>query len=229
MKISEIYEYADKIGLLTFSTIVGDEVHSRIAHLNGYDDDGIYFRTMSNKPYGRQLRESGRVTICGHYGGGILNHDDVGAEPIFAPGYSFRLIGEVCYVAPEVIIEKAESNPMLEVAARDIASYPAMAEGNFVIHKAKGEIFDYDFAKIHRSHKLLRTRFAFGGATYNPAGVRIDHDRCVACGVCHETCSFDAISLADNGKYSVLSERCDDCGSCLLKCPVEAILPSLTF
>ncbi|MFR9554293.1 MAG: 4Fe-4S binding protein [Rikenellaceae bacterium] len=117
MTIAEIYEYADKIGLLTFSTIVGDEVHSRIAHLNGYDDEGIYFRT----------------------------------------------------------------------------------------------------------------RFAYGGATYNPAGVCIDPDKCISCGVCHATCSFDAIKLGEDGKYSVIPERCDDCGSCLLKCPVEAILPSLTF
>lgn len=229
MTIQEIYEYADKIGLLTFSTIVGDEVHSRIAHLNGYDSEGIYFRTMSNKPYGRQLKKTGRITICGHYGGGILNHDDVGAEPIFAPGYSFRLIGEVKYVEPEIIIEKAKSNPMLEVAARDISLYPAMAEGNFMIHKGKGEIFDYDFAKINRNHKLLRTRFAFGGAHFNPAGVRISPELCVGCGTCTSTCSFDAIMSTPEGKYTIISERCDDCGSCLLNCPTHAIVPSLTL
>ncbi len=228
MTIAEIYAYADKIGLLTFSTIVGQEVHSRIAHFNGYDADGIYFRTMGNKPYGRQLRDSGRVTVCGHYGGGILNQDQEGALPIFAPGYALRLIGEVRYVAPEVIIEKAKTNPMLEVAAHDIVAYPAMAEGNFVLYKAKGEIFDYDFAKVKRDHKLLRTRFAFGGATYNEAGVRIDKDACIGCGLCYQVCSFDAISIAD-GKFSVIAERCDDCGSCLLKCPVQAISPSLTF
>ena len=228
MTIAEIYAYADKIGLLTFSTIVCDEVHSRIAHFNGYDKDGLYFRTMSNKPYGRQLRQTKRVTVCGHYGGGILNQNSEGAEPIFAPGYSLRIIGEVHYIPPEIINEKAKTNPMLEVAARDMIAYPAMTEGNFLIYKAKGEIFDYDFAKVNRNYKLLRTRFAFGGATYNEAGVHIDPDICIGCSICYQTCSFDAISRA-NDKFSVIHERCDDCGSCLLKCPVKAITPSLTF
>ncbi len=227
MDIKEIYEYADKIGLLTFSTIHNGEVHSRIAHLNGYDSDGIYFRTMGNKPYGRQLKATGKVTICGHYGGGILNHEEVGAEPIFAPGYSFRLIGEVRFVPPEIIKERAKSNKMLEVAARDIDMYPAMADGNFVIYKAKGEIFDYDFAKVHRSHKLQRTRFAFGGMEYNPAGVSINNN-CISCGACKDICSFDAIEEGSDS-YIVDGNRCDDCGSCINVCPVSAISISLTF
>lgn len=227
MTIKEIYEAADKIGLLTFSTIYNGEVHSRIAHFNGYDDEGIYLRTMGNKGYGRQLRDGGKVTVCGHFGGGILNHDNVGAEPVFAPGYSFRLIGEVRFVTAEQIVERAKTNKMLEVAARDITAYPAMANGNFVIHKAKGEIFDYDFAKVERDHKLLRTRFAYGGATYNPAGVIIT-DECVGCGTCKSICSFDAIEIVD-GRYRVMPERCDDCGSCLLRCPIGAIAESLTF
>ncbi len=68
MSIAEIYAYADRVGLLTFSTMYDGEVHSRIAHFNGYDDDeGIYFRTMGNKPYGRQLIDTRKVTVCGHY------------------------------------------------------------------------------------------------------------------------------------------------------------------
>ncbi len=221
MGIKEIYEYADKIGLLTFSTIYNGEVHSRIAHLNGYDSEGIYFRTMGNKPYGRQLRATEKVTICGHHGDGILNHEDIGAIPEFAPGYMFRLVGEVRFVPPAEIIELAKSNKMLEVAARDIEMYPAMAEGNFVIHKAKGEIFDYDFAKVNRSHKVLRTRFSFGGMAVNPAGVSIN-DNCISCGECYRVCSFDAIVEGED-TYMVLGERCDDCGSCLGVCPAGAI------
>ncbi len=227
MEIKEIYRYADQIGLLTFSTIYNGEVHSRIAHFNGYDEEGIYFRTMGNKPYGRQLKESLKVTVCGHYGGGILNHEEVGAEPVFAPGYSLRIIGDIRFVSAEEIIEKAKTNKMLEVAARDIELYPAMGEGNFIIYKAKGEIFDYDFAKVNRNHKLLRTRFAIGGATYNPAGVRIN-DNCISCGVCSDICSFDAIAKGDT-KYMVIGERCDDCGSCMRECPANAIEESLVF
>ncbi len=227
MTIKEIYEYADKIGVLIFSTISNDEVHSRVAHFNGYTEEGIFFRTMGNKPYGRQLKETLKVTVAGNFGGKILNHDDVGAIPDFEPGYSFRLIGELRYVPAEEIIEKAKTNKFLEVAARDIEMYPAMGNGNYIIHKAKGEIFDYDFSKKTRDHKVLRTRFAFGGATANPAGVRIDPEKCIACGICKETCSFKAIQEGES--YSCISERCDDCGSCILKCPKDAIMESLVM
>lgn len=227
MMIKEFYKYVEQIGLLTFSTIHNNEVHSRVAHFNGYDDDGIYFRTMGNKPYGRQLTETGKVTVCGHYGEGLLNHGDIGVVPDFAPGYSLRIIGECRFVPAEEIIAKATTNKMLEVAARDIELYPAMADGNFIIYKAKCEIFDYDFEKINRPYKLLRTRFAFGGATYNQAGVHIAVDECINCGACADICSFDAIK--EDGGYSVISERCDDCGSCLFACPVGAIKESLTF
>ncbi len=221
MTIEQIYELAHRIGLLTFSTIHNGEVHSRIAHFNGYDDEGIYLRTMANKPYGRQLLESGKVTVCGHFGEGILNAENEGAMPEFAPGYSLRIVGEVRYVSPEEIIAKAKTNKMLEVAARDIELYPAMAGGNFQIYKAKGEIFDYDFGRVNRSHKVLRTRFAYGGAEFNPAGVSIN-ENCVMCGECESVCSFDAIHMGEE-RYEVMGERCDDCGSCLNVCQFGAI------
>ncbi len=223
MTIEEIYNYADRIGLHTFSTIYNGEVHSRIAHFNGYDSQGIYLRTMGTKPYGRQLRETLQVTVCGHSDAPLLNHDDIGAVPDFAPGYTFRLIGELRYVSPEEIAQNAKTNKMLEVAARDIISYPAMAEGNFQIIRARGEIYDYDFAKVNRPYKLHRRRFAFGGMTYNEAGVSIS-EQCIECGRCYEICSFSAIE--EGSPYRVLSERCDDCGSCMLECPVGAIKES---
>lgn len=229
MTNKEIYEFINKVGLFTFSTIYKNEIHSRIAHFNGYDEDGFYFRTMYNKPYARQLLETGRLTVCGHCGDGIINHEDVGASPNFAPGFSLRLIGEVKFVSPEEIIEKALTNDMLKVAARDIEAYPAMGKGNFVLYKGKGEIFDYDFEKIKRAHKLIRTRFAFGGGIFNPSGVKIT-DACIGCGKCSKVCSFDAIVKENEGtKYRVIGERCDDCGSCIDICPVDAIELSKVF
>lgn len=225
MTIKEIYAYAEKIGVMVFSTIHNNEVHSRVAHFNGFDDDGIYFRTMVNKPFCRQLSVTGKVTVCGITDNTITEHTEEGA-PVFPPSYSFRLIGEVRKVAPEVIIEKSKTNTDLLTAAKDIENYPAMAEGNFVIHKAKVEIFDVDFDKVNRDHKLERTRASFNGMKFNPAGVRIT-DKCIGCGKCKDVCSFAAISKGN--PYKVDGNRCDDCGSCILVCPVNAIEESLVF
>ena len=103
MKISEIYELFENIGVLTFSTIYKGEVHSRAAHFNGFDEEGIYFRTMWNKPFARQLMETEKVTVFGISDTRILSHDgESGAE--FPPGYSIRLIGEVRFLPEDEIL-----------------------------------------------------------------------------------------------------------------------------
>lgn len=225
MEIKEIYELIENIGVLVFSTISGDEVHSRVAHFNGCDDEGIYFRTMPNKPFGRQLIETGKVTVCGITDSKCAGYEEDGT-PNFPPSYTIRLIGDVKRVAPEIIKEKAKTNKAFLSAANDIDKYPAMAEGNFVLYRAKVEIFDVDFDCINRDHKLLRSRFSFGGVPFNPAGVRIT-DACVECGKCKDVCTFKAIE--EGSPFKVCEDRCDDCGSCLLSCPVNAIKESLTF
>lgn len=225
MTIAEIYDYADRIGILTFSTIYNSEVHSRSAHFNGYDNEGIYFRTMPNKPFGRQVIETGKITVCACSDPRVLAHDNEGI-PTFPTSYTLRIIGEVRRVSADEIIEKAKTNDALKTAATDIVKYPAMAEGNFVINKAKVEIFDVDFEMEKRDHKVLRVRSTYGGATFNAAGVRITDD-CIECGACFDVCSFKAIE--EGTPYRVISERCDDCGSCISICPSDAILESLVF
>lgn len=225
MNIAEIYGYADRIGVLTFSTIYKGEVHSRSAHFNGFDAEGIYFRTMPNKPFGRQVIETGKITVCGCSDPRVLAHNDQGI-PSFPRSYTIRIIGETRRVSAEEIIEKAKTNAALKTAATDIVKYPAMAKGNFIINKAKVEIFDVDFAMEKRDYKVFRQRAAFGGASYNPAGVRITDD-CIECGACKEVCSFKAIK--EGTPFQVNPQRCDDCGSCLTVCPTDAILESLVF
>jgi uncharacterized pyridoxamine 5'-phosphate oxidase family protein len=56
MKIEEIYKKFDDIGCLTFATIDGDYPETRIAHLFAWDEEGLYFRTMTVKPFYKQLK-----------------------------------------------------------------------------------------------------------------------------------------------------------------------------
>lgn len=47
----------------------------------------------------------------------------------------------------------------------------------------------------------------------------IDSSLCVKCGVCKETCRFDAIS----DDIEIIPMKCEGCGACTLACPQKAI------
>ena len=51
----------------------------------------------------------------------------------------------------------------------------------------------------------------------------IDKLRCVACGVCEDTCPLEAVQV-HCGCYAVVQkERCVGCGKCAKLCPVGCI------
>ena len=47
----------------------------------------------------------------------------------------------------------------------------------------------------------------------------VDSSVCIKCGLCKQTCRFDAFSE----ELEVLPMKCEGCGACMLVCPVEAI------
>ncbi len=49
-----------------------------------------------------------------------------------------------------------------------------------------------------------------------------DTKRCVACGLCEESCFFEARQLKD-GTLHLIDERCFGCGKCIGSCPEEVI------
>ncbi|MBW2467596.1 MAG: electron transfer flavoprotein subunit alpha [Deltaproteobacteria bacterium] len=51
--------------------------------------------------------------------------------------------------------------------------------------------------------------------------LKIDIEACIGCGVCVETCTYDAIELIDD--VAVVNEKCNLCGSCVDTCEVEAL------
>ncbi|MFA7076014.1 MAG: ATP-binding protein [Candidatus Izemoplasmatales bacterium] len=50
----------------------------------------------------------------------------------------------------------------------------------------------------------------------------IDQDKCISCGLCKESCRFNAISFEDN-QYKINLHQCEGCGVCNFVCPVQAI------
>lgn len=51
--------------------------------------------------------------------------------------------------------------------------------------------------------------------------LKIDIEACIGCGVCEETCTYDAIEVVDG--VAVVNEKCTLCGSCVDDCEVEAL------
>lgn len=217
MTIKEIYESFDKIGCLTFATIDGEYPETRIAHFLAYDDDGIYFMTSNTKPFYKQLKETLKVSACGMYADTKVKDNDDGTIS-FDNGYSIRISGDVREVSIEEI--KQKNNEDFNYCIEDNKRYPAMTV--FLLYRAKGEIFDYDFAKKQRDHKLERVRFSYGEFPTVKAGLKIS-DKCIGCGKCKSVCTFDAIQKVGD-KYQINGVRCDECGNCSVSCPVDAII-----
>lgn len=217
MKIKDIYDCFDRIGFVTFATWTGSDIETRIAHLFAFDDDGIYLRTMYVKPFFQQLVQYRKVSVCGMYPDTRIEHDENNL-PLFVPGYTIRMSGEVRELSLEEIEEKAKTDVNFNAAVYDVKKYPATRV--LVIYKAKGELYDFDYQMKNRDHKLLRTAFAFGGAAAAPAGLHIN-DKCTGCGMCEKVCTFKAISAGP--PYRINGERCDECGSCYSVCAENAI------
>ena len=225
MEIKQIFEYAEKIGFLTFSTIEDGYVHSRIAHFYACDEDGFYLRSMFIKPFYKQMIKTGKLAVCGMYPSTRITGTDENGVPAFEPGYTFRITGDVRELSEEEVKEKAKTNEQFKIALFDMKKYPATR--NLIMYKGRGEIYDFDFEMVNRDHKLLRKRFSFGGAEYNPPGNIILAERCTGCGACHEVCTFKAIE--PGSPYTMRGERCDECGSCVLACPEDAIIQPKTI
>lgn len=218
MNIRDIYEKFDQIGCLTFATVNAQgEPETRIAHLRGYDQDGIYFMTMYTKDFYRHLKANGKVSICGLSANTHVGHDENGM-PVFDGGYAIRMTGNVVEVPMADI--KAKENPIFDLCIKDQQQYPAMVV--FCISAGRGDIFDYDFELANRDHKLERIYFAYNGGKARYKGLYINPEACIGCGVCQKNCSFKAIDCQGK-RYTINPKRCDECGDCYLRCPVGAI------
>ncbi len=218
MEIKEIFEAFDKIGSITMTTMDGEYPSSRIVQILTYDDNGLYFFTMSSKPFYKQLIETGKIALCGLSAPSEVEWVDEDT-PYSAPGYFIRLTGDVREFTLQDAIDSKD--PRFNYIIEDNKRYPLVT--GFCIYNFRGEIYDYDFEKEKRDYKLDRVRFAFGEMEKEPVGLTILKEKCVACGKCVKTCSFTAI-YKDGDKYAINGNKCDECGNCFNTCPAKAVL-----
>ncbi len=225
MTIKEVYERFEKMHAYSFATIDGDYPEIRIAHFLTYDDEGLYFMTMKVKPFYRQLKETKKVAVCALIAAdGPAMHDENGL-PDFPPGFHIRVSGDVRELPFEELSAKAEKDARFLPLVKDVERYPTMT--TFVLYRFKGEVFDYDFEKTQRDHKIERMRFSHGGAEAEPCGFSINAEKCVACGACKMVCTFNAIVQGES--YSIIGNFCDECGSCYVVCPANAVNAKTTM
>lgn len=81
--------------------------------------------------------------------------------------------------------------------------------GSKLIYLMSAGIFKLADLKIHQ--KLLK--------------IRVDHNRCVKCGICVEKCPINNIQMNDK---IVIGDRCQYCFRCVAVCPKQATFAILT-
>ena len=124
MEMNLIHEAIEKVGCLTFTTLDGDTMHSRIISVCGGDEDGIYFLTMDVKPFYRQLTANPLVALCGIYPSSRKSGKNEVGQPYFPPGFTLRITGEVREVPQKEIEEKANAGSQVhQYALEDQSRY----------------------------------------------------------------------------------------------------------
>ena len=217
MTIEQIFEHFDKMACVTFATLDGKGyAESRIAFFCTYDEDGLYFWTSNANSFYRQLTQTNKVSAYG-MSPQAASHSD--SQRVFlAPGYTINISGDVRELSVNQARDKAKARSAFYLAMMETENYPAARF--FCLYAGRGEVFDYDYEKINRSHKLLRRPFSFGGMTVVEPGLEIA-DTCIECGQCLDVCTFDAIKAGP--PFAIEGTRCEECGNCCSVCPVHAI------
>lgn len=77
--------------------------------------------------------------------------------------------------------------------------------------------FYEEYAEHEREH------FCRAGVCKGMFSVRIEEEKCKACGLCTKNCPVDAIEKMENGKYRIKEDGCIKCGACFEACPFYSV------
>ena len=95
-----------------------------------------------------------------------------------------------------------------------VGSFAALAENKVIAD------CDVDAPDLHLLlHPEIIEREEFKGLKV----AVMDKTLCTECGICEETCRFNAIALTEESGYAVNPARCEGCGACVFTCPQEAV------
>lgn len=94
------------------------------------------------------MKETGKVSVCGLCAKREVEIADDG-NLIFDAGYFIRLIGDVLEISMEDL--QTPNDLSFAYCLADQQRYPVMT--TFIVYRAEGEIFDYDFEKCSQDHK----------------------------------------------------------------------------
>jgi len=95
-----------------------------------------------------------------------------------------------------------------------VGSFAALAENKVIAD------CDVDAPDLHLLlHPEIIEREEFKGLKV----AVMDKTLCTECGICEETCRFNAIALTEESGYAVNPARCEGCGACVFTCPQEAL------
>ncbi len=188
-------EFLRNIKSVAIATVNNGSPAVRIADVMLHEDDKLYFLTARGKPYYKQLKAHPEISI-------------VAMDDSYV---TVRVKGKIEFIGNSLLDKIFDENPVMNHIypgdTREILEV-------FCLPKGTGEVFDLS------TNAPKRERFAFGGETVNEPGYRIT-DKCIACGVCKDSCPTGAINEGD--VYSIESSLCLECGNCYEKCPHDAI------
>lgn len=140
--------------------------------------------------------------------------------------------------------EKDELTPLSEYARRAIEEKPKKDNLMCVIDDACSSCVDVNYVITNLCRGCVARNCYMncpkGAIFFNKKGrAEIDHDKCISCGICHQSCQYHAIvympvpceescpvkaiSKDEHGIEHIDESKCIYCGKCLNACPFGAI------